>query len=217
MAQAPARNEKDAMTQTLDRRDVLRLGGAAAAVALVPSWPSMASVAAPARVFVLADPRYRDSVSYARGAESEGATFLPLARNLAEIWFDEVKPPLPRPLIITGLTLDSDLFILSRLAEGSGVRTAYSGTHDWRPGNGSTHRLNGSAPLNGLARALTIGGEDWAGRLGSGIVRTKWNENSGKERSETLTLRIAEGAGRHGPRYLVSWLLSWPGRPFETS
>src|SRR6478609_8657663 len=113
----------------LDRREVLMLGSASALAMIAPAWPSLALPKLPTPALALADLRYGDSLGFAEGAERASAELAPLARNLGEIWFETVKPRLPGLQVLTGLTLDSDFFILTRLAEGSGAVAAYAGTH----------------------------------------------------------------------------------------
>ena len=149
-------------------------------------------------------------------APSPGAVSLPLARNLGEIWFGKVKPRHSAPLVLMGLTHESDLFILTRLAEGSGAKTEYEGTHDWRSGRGSVHHLNSRSRLDGASAALTDGGEWWAGLLGAALMQKNWSglEQGGRKRK--VALQLEQSPAANSPRYLVSWLLSWPLGSSET-
>jgi hypothetical protein len=194
----------------LDRREVLKLGGASALAAIAPSWPALATPGKCAPALVLADLRYSDSLAFARGAGRQGAEIVPLARNLAEIWFGTVKPRLPGLQVLAGLTLDSDLFALERLAEDSGAGTVYTGAHDWRYGRHSAHHLGGALPLARLSASL-VGGEAtlWAERLGSALVETNWMGMERTEPRQRAELRLKQFPAANGPLYFVSWLLRW--------
>ena len=102
----------------MDRRDVLKLGGAAALALLAPDAVAAAVRASSlASTIVVADPRYRESLIFAGSLERHGAKVLTLASDRAASWFGAIAPQLPRGLHrLTGLTLESDLFILERLA-----------------------------------------------------------------------------------------------------
>ena len=149
----------------MDRRDVLKLGGAAALALLAPD-----AVAAAARAssltpstIVVADPRYRESLIFAGSLERHGAKVVTLASDRAATWFGAIAPQLPHGLHrLTGLTLESDLFILERLAESSGAHTCYAGLHDWRCRSGVGHTLSGTIDLDPIAAAL----RQWQGRMG---------------------------------------------------
>jgi hypothetical protein len=192
----------------MDRRDVLKLGGAAAIALLAPT--GAASVAAlrtgtAASTIVLADPRYAESMIFAASLERHGAKVIPLAFDRARTWFDAVEPLLPLGLrSLAGLTLESDLFALERLAERSGARTCYVGLHDWRCRQGSVHRLSATIELDPIATALVNGKECWAESLGEALGLTKME--SREERR--LALNCPMPAAR-GPRFFVSWLIRW--------
>ena len=197
----------------VDRRDVLKLGGAAALAMLAPPWPNASASVAPApgaeRVLVLADPRYSDSLVFARGLESRGATLLPLASDLAGLWFEAIEPRLKAKLrALAGLTLQSDLFVLERLAESSGAVTRYVGCHDWRCRTGSAHRLSGSIELDGIERALTGGERHWAEALGGALIAAaETGERNG--RRQDVSLELDHDAAPDSPRFFVSWLMTW--------
>jgi hypothetical protein len=194
----------------LDRRDLLKLGGAAALAMLAPPWlKALASAGlAPGadRVLVLADPRYSDSLVLARGLESRGATLLPLASDLSGLWFDAIEPRLKAKVrALAGLTLQSDLFVLERLAESSGAVTRYVGCHDWRYRAGSAHRLSGSIELDGVARALMSGERHWAEALGGALISAG---ERGARRQE-VSMELDHAAAPDSPRFFVSWLMTW--------
>jgi hypothetical protein len=192
----------------MDRREVLKLGGCAAIALLAPAGQAL--LAAPFRgtdssVIVLADPRYAESVTFAASLKRQGAKVMELAADRALTWFDAVEPRLPAGLrALAGLTLESDLFVLERLAERSGARTCYVGLHDWRRLQGSVHQLSATIALDPIATALVNGKEGWAENLGEALGNTKI-----ESREETrLTLNCPMPAAR-GPRFFVSWLMRW--------
>jgi hypothetical protein len=195
------------MPRAMHRRDVLTLGGAAALALLAPSGFPAATRAssAAASTIVLADPRYTESLIFAGSLERHGARVVTLKSDLGRSWFNDIAPQLPHRLrALTGLTLESDLFILERLAESGGARTCYAGSHDWRCRQGAMHALSGSIDLDPIAASLVTGQEDWADRLGQALLLAK--DGSRKERK--LALECAMPSGR-GPRFFVSWLMRW--------
>ena len=114
----------------LDRRSLLKLGGATALVVGLPACPGSARAAilpSRKRLLVLADHRYADSLGYAASLQRQGAEVLPLGRDLARLWSQDIEPRLSADLAsIAGLTLASDLFGLERLAGCSGARTVFA-------------------------------------------------------------------------------------------
>ena len=191
----------------VDRRDVLKLGGAAALMLLWP--PARAEALRPSSLatstIVLADRRYAESLLFAESLARQGARVVPLASGAGGAWFDAIAPQLPDGLkALAGLTLDSDLFILERLAEGSGARTCYTGAHDCRSRKSTTHTLSGTIDLDPLATCLDNGKENWTGRLGEALLAAK--EECRNEQKLEIEYAIPSG---QGPRYFVSWLMRW--------
>ena len=190
----------------MDRRDVLKLGGAAALALLAPDAVAAAVRASSlASTIAVADPRYRESLIFAGSLERHGAKVMTLASDRAASWFGAIAPQLPRGLHrLTGLTLESDLFILERLAESSGARTCYAGLHDWRCRSGVGHTLSGTIDLDPIAGALVNGEEEWVEGLCEALVAAK----DGTPAERRLQLKCATPSGR-GPRTFVSWLMRW--------
>jgi hypothetical protein len=191
---------------TMDRRDVLKLGGAATLALLAPAGID-AKAAVPVRsaasMIALADPRYDDSMRFAESLRRQRAKPLMLVSDRAKVWFDGVQPQLRTGLrYLTGLTLESDLFILERLAGSSGARTDYVGLHDWRCRQGSAHTLSGSINLDPVAAALLAGKTRWAESLGLALAVA--NEGGQNERRLDLDCAIPPG-----PRFFVSWRMGW--------
>lgn len=200
----------------LDRRELLSLGGAAALALVTPEAAANARRAE--TMLALADPRYSDSLVFARGLEREGASVLLLAPNMGTVWFDDIEPRLqagPRQnaglrqeagLRLAGLTLESDLFVLERLAEPTGARTRFVGLHDWRCRPGAIHSLCGSIGLGGIEAAL-VGSEDrWAEKLASAL--TAGAEQSQERQRRSVRLDEAWPAA-DSPKFFVSWLMTW--------
>ena len=194
----------------ISRREVLKLGGCAAIALLAPAGAApLASVRrrTASSVIVLADPRYAESVIFAAGLERQGAKVMALAPDRARTWFDAVEPRLPRGLrALSGLTLESDLFVLERLAERSGARTCYVGLHDWRCRQDSVHRLSATIELDPIVTALVNGKDGWAENLGEALGNMK--SESREERRLTLNCPMPAASG---PRFFVSWLMRWTG------
>jgi hypothetical protein len=191
----------------MDRRDVLKLGGAAALALITPA--AVAVAARPASptpsTIVVADPRYRESLIFAGSLERQGARVVTLASDRAATWFGAIASQLSHGLHrLTGLTLESDLFILERLAESSGARTCYSGAHDWRWRSGVGHTLSGTIDLEAIAAAIVNGNEDWAEGLGEALLAAK----DGTQAEQRLQLKCAMPSDC-GPRFFVSWQMRW--------
>jgi hypothetical protein len=197
---------------SMDRRELLKLGAAAGVATLAPARVRPTSPVRPgpaaSALLAVADSRYLDSLSFARGLQRAGAKMLPFGSDLARLWFDAIAPRLDGSVRgLAGLTLESDLFVLTRLAESAGAVTAYAGSHDWRRQQGSTHGLAGRVRLDGLADALNESKDHWAARLGEALVVASRQE--GGEAEERRVALDSPVPGR-GPRYYVSWLLRFP-------
>jgi hypothetical protein len=196
------------MTSTiLDRREALKLGGAASLALLAPAgnWlmPSAVASAGAGPTIVLADSRYAESMSFAGALGRQGAEVFSLGGDLAATWFDAILRRRARGFRdIAGLTLESDLFIMERLAEGSGARTHYRGSHDWRCRQGVGHLLSGSIDLDPIASALLDSGDRWPEGLGRSLLTVK----DGDRNERRLELECKMNTGR-GPRCFVSWLM----------
>ena len=190
---------------TMDRRDVLKLGGAASLALLTPAAVAARASSPTQFMIVVADPRYRESLIFAGSLERQGARVVILASDRAATWFGAIAPQLHHGLHrLAGLTLESDLFILERLAESSGARTCYSGQHDWRCRQRVGHTLSGTIDLDPIAAALVNAKEEWAEGLGEALAA----EKDGAPAVRRLQLECAAPSGR-GPRCFVSWQMRW--------
>jgi hypothetical protein len=189
-----------------NRRDAVKLGGAAVLAVFAPTgFTASAPARSAASMIALADPRYDQSLMFAECLRRHGAKRLMVATDRARLWFDAIEPQLRTGLrYLAGLTHESDLFVLKRLAENSGARTSYVGLHDWRGRQGSTHKLSGSIDLDLIATALVTGKDRWAENLGEAMALAK--ENGTEERRLDLDCSMPAD---HGPRFFVSWLMGW--------
>jgi hypothetical protein len=189
-----------------NRRNVLTLGGAAVLVMFAPTgFRASASARGAASMIALADPRHDQSLRFAESLRRHGAKRLMLARDRASLWLDVIEPQLRTGLRnLAGLTHESDLFVLRRLAENSGAATSYVGLHDWRCRRGTMHSLSGSIDLDLIAMALVTGKDRWAENLGEAIALAK--ENGLEKKGLYLDCAMRPD---HGPRFFVSWLMGW--------
>src|SRR5262245_21461009 len=105
------------MPRAMDRRDVLKLGGGALALLAPSDIPFATRVSSDAAAtIVLAHPRYTESLNFAGSLERHGARVVTLKSDIGCSWFNDIAPLLPQGLrALTGLTLESDLFIVERL------------------------------------------------------------------------------------------------------
>ena len=190
----------------MDRQEVLKLGGAAALTLIAP----VRRRGHGARIFTHAVrdrccrsplPREPDLCRAPRAARRQSRD---PCLDRAATWFGAIAPQLPGLHRLTGLTLESDLFILERLAESSGAHTCYAGLHDWRCRSGVGHTLSGTIDLDPIAGALLNGKEEWVEGLGEALVAAK----DGRPAERRLQLKCAAPSGR-GPRSFVSWLMRW--------
>jgi hypothetical protein len=189
----------------MDRRDVLKLGGAASLALLAPVAVAACASSPMPSTIVVADPRYRESLIFAGCLERQGARAVILASDRAGTWFGAIAPQLHHGLHrLAGLTLESDLFILERLAESSGARTCYTGEHDWRCRQGVGHTLSGTIDLDPIVAALVDAKEEWAENLGEALVAEKDRAPAVRR----LQLECAAPSGS-GPRFFVSWQMRW--------
>ena len=204
-------------TSLVSRRDVLAFGAAAGFAMLVPGG----RVAAVARVqrnlrdaamLVVADERYGDSVMFAQSLARHGAARFPLAFDAAGLWLDVLAPRMAgKAASLAGLTLESDLFILRRLASASGASLCYLGRHDWRSAHGCRHVLRGGMEINAIASALTMGAEPWPARLGAALASAQPCGPLIREQDVPLDHAPASGA----PNFFVSWVITSKEPPEE--
>jgi hypothetical protein len=188
----------------LNRRELLGLGGAAALSFAAPSGIGIAAARRAGTMLAVDDPRYDDSRHFARGLAQGGARIVRLVPNAGAAWFEAIAPNMRGGLSVAGLTLDSDFFILERLAEPAGVAKRFVGCHDWRCRPGVSHRLRGTVNLDGIVRAIDANG-GWAERLGLALALTA---GDGEARQELWLRREHAKPIAASPSYLVSWLMT---------
>lgn len=192
----------------MDRRVFLQTSASAAAVHLLPVRTSlsreMPRTGAAEGMLVIADERYGESLAFARALQRENAVVSSLQRGLARLWFDDLLPRLRGRATVAGLTLESDLFAVQRLAEELGVQARYIGLHDWRSKAGSIHVLSGHVDLSVIAGTLSRCGDLWAVGLARALTSDKLAFADRQERR----LRVEIGRAKDNPGFLASWVLA---------
>jgi hypothetical protein len=191
----------------MTRREVVILGAAACLASSAPLRAAayMRGSGARAPMLAVADARYDASEFFAAALVGHGATRLSLASDAAGLWLDTLEPRLAaRSGYVAGLTLESDLFILRRLATASGASIRYVGWHDFR-GDRVPHRLRGGAELDSLANLFAARSAPWPVRLAYalaavplGLPRSSWQERQVAGDDEQA---------RGQPNFLVSWVI----------
>jgi hypothetical protein len=192
----------------LTRREFVALGGAAVLTALipVPAFAGSTFLREPGTMLAIADTRCVDSVAFAGSLARRGASVLPLHSDIGGLWFDALEPRLSaHATAIAGLTLESDLFILKRLAAASGLSTIYVGSHDWRNGQGSRHGLRAGIALDQIAACLAQREGPWAARLGEAIASTHFPALPQGLQELSVKLDIEPSPG--SPKFFVSWVV----------
>jgi hypothetical protein len=115
-----------------------------AAIASLTAVSGIASTQMPNRILgaVLVDQRFSDSRRFAKVFEAHGAKVFTLDDDIARLWYDELRPLCAQKgMIITGLTLHSDLFISEQFARENGKILRPFGMHDCRGCSTLTHVL----------------------------------------------------------------------------
>ena len=104
---------------------------------------------------------------------------------------------------VSGITRDSDFFVLQQLASQHGYHTAYSATHTVS-NNTLAHQVTSSAekaPL--LAQALSNAGEKWPTWLANNLA-TLQHATAADNTANSQIQSISQAGDNH---VLVSWLL----------
>ncbi len=156
-------------------------------------------------MLAVADTRYEASLMFAASLARHGATRFSLASDAGGLWFAALEPRLAaRGACVAGLTLESDLFILRRLATALGASIRFVGWHDFR-GDRVPHRLCGGADLDSLANLFAAKGGPWPARLADalaaaplGLPRSHWRERWIADDDRPV---------RGQPNFLVSWVI----------
>lgn len=115
----------------LVRRDLLRLGGGAFAVAALPG--SLRAGAMPARAGVIAihDARFSDARAFAAAAAASGAIHHASERDVAALWYERLGPE-ARSAAFAGLTTYADMVVIGGIAAEAGRRLSFRASHDGR-------------------------------------------------------------------------------------
>lgn len=190
----------------MNRREFVTFGASCAAL-LAPQASLALSPSAKTNelpLLAIADRRYSDSARFADAIARAGGDVLPISSDIGTLWFGDIEPRMRHGgLKLAGLTLQSDLFVLERLADHSRSATLYTGCHDWR-GPCSQHRLSGAISLGRPASALQRGELDWALRLSEALIAEPMQAACGETRHLSFELTPAPD----NPKYLTSWLMT---------
>lgn len=186
----------------MNRREFVTRG--VSCVALLAPQTSLASSAKTnVPLLAVADRRYDDSVRFANAIARTGGEVMEIGPDIGTSWFGAIEPRLRHGgLRLAGLTLQSDLFVLERLADRSRSATLYTGCHDWR-GPCSQHLLTGAMLLDAPASALQTAGPDWASALSEALIA----EPMQAAPIETRQLAVQLAPASDNPKYLTSWLM----------
>jgi hypothetical protein len=193
----------------MTRRAVVVLGAAMGLSSLVPlRAPARlgSSSSSSALMLVVADARYNASEIFAARFARHGATRFSLAPDAGGLWFDALEPRLgARATCVAGLTLESDFFILRRLATASGASVLYVGWHDFRGGDRVPHRLRGGAELGSLARVFAAKGGPWPARLAEALATAPLRLPQASWQERRIACDDKQACGP--PNFLVSWVI----------
>ena len=195
------------------RRDVVKAGGAAAALAawaapLAKAFGKSKPMPAPLAPIgaVLVDPRYADSRAFADELVARGARAFSTETDLAELWRGELGALYAKGGVrVAGLTPHSDLFLSTALASEAGPRAtcSFEGWHDCRGAEVITHAVEGGDRAKGLAGDLNAAGAGWAKAL---AVQVAEAAAQGKPTvRDAAPAKTARGVDHPGS--LVSWVI----------
>jgi hypothetical protein len=193
----------------MTRREVAMLGAAACLASLAPmrvlaQMRGCCAVGVP--MLAVADARYAASEVFAARLARQGATRFSLDSDAGGLWFAALEPRLgARAVRVAGLTLESDLFILRRLAASSAMSVCYMGRHDWRQVPHVRHVLRGGCTLDPIVDAFAAGAAPWPTRLADALAALPLGspQASWQERRIAGDARQADGQ----PNFLVSWVI----------
>lgn len=188
----------------MNRREFVALGASCAALLAPQASLALSPMAKPnVPLLAVADRRYSDSVRFANAIVRAGGDVIEIGSDIGTLWFGSIRPRVRRgKLRLAGLTLQTDLFVLERLADRARSATIYTGCHDWR-GPCSQHRLSGALPLARAATELKSAGTDWACALSEALVAAPMQASV-----ETRHLALKLAPAFDSPKYLTSWLMA---------
>jgi hypothetical protein len=119
------KHAKQANQANQARRDFLVVASVTA-ISVTPLWQLSALAPSCARRLIVSfDKDLPDSHAFALSASAAGARSMALSGDTGDMWFELLKRGLTSPqFVFAGLTRHADAFLLARLAQGAGMRTA---------------------------------------------------------------------------------------------
>ena len=153
------------------RRDVLKVGAALPAAALVGApfaralGGSVQSLALERFVF---DVRFAEAGAIAEHVERLGVALSPVADDLMTLWYDDLDLKWrTAPMALAGVTLEDAFFVLQTFALDRGMHVVYRGEHGLVENGRITHRFAGPAPI--IERLARLPAQ-WEGVLASALT-----------------------------------------------
>ena len=146
---------------------------------------------------ILYDRRFSQSTTFGLEAARDGLTTRPFDGDLTALWYHELYPQWrERPAPLAGMTSQSAIFCLERLAWDAGMRVTFRVDHKVLE-DGSVEHIPGSNAAAAVALALRKAGAQWA-----------------RETARLLTRATAEVVPPSGPHHddgspTMPWLVSW--------
>ncbi len=156
-------------------------------------------------MLAVADARYAASEMFAARLMRHGATRFSLASDAGGLWFAALEPRLgARAACVAGLTLESDLFILRRLATASGASILYWGGTIFAEIECRT--ACAAAPSsNSLASAFAARGGPWPARLADALAAVPLRLPQSHWQERRIAGDDQQASGQ--PNFLVSWVI----------
>lgn len=195
----------------MDRRQVLQLGAAGAAVLAVSTRSAAASLIAPDALHqpiykLIHDDRYESGRVFGRAAAELGAPSVAIQGDITDVWYNDLALRWRQgPAAIAGLTSFAALFCLERLAWDAGMRVVFKAEHRRLAGGGIEHRLTGASGYLARWSALERAGADW--RATAPRLLLECPEGRCAKSELTVTSRpLATEAGE--PEQLTSWVIA---------
>jgi hypothetical protein len=188
---------------TLAASSVLGSAFAATPFAARP-FASSASAAWTAPFRVIFDRTVEDGRLFAQRAARIGAAVVGIENDVAELWYDELRPRLQQGLVpLAGLTTPATLFCLQQLASNHWMKVRFRAEHHVASAELLEHRLQGSEELVQRARDLLPPYADWRTQMADLVTRCP----VGTTTMAQCTLRTRADSER-SEHSLVSWIIT---------